>query len=280
MKKILWMAVAALMFVACNENGPSSADKKSANVVSSEAVELLGQDLAKVDKALTDAGYVKTDGGAAAKTAPARVRALAAKAEAQMAALYVYGLPAEIGKMSEAEADACMTKAVQDGKTIAMAYVVSEDGKLAAIQTTMYLKLTSGVNKLYTDVSNKLYDEIPAGAIPETPQTEMPSNFPYSIWAGYVSLDYNSSEEEGEVLETTDHAELVAKIAANKSLMAGEFSYTYTNQEGAGWMYRTMWVNPTEEEQQEMQKEIGAVVAYGTFVVADNNSTMNMDLID
>jgi len=273
MKKILLMAVAALMCVACNENGPSSADKKVAKVVSSEAIDLLGQDLTAVDKALTSAGYIKAD-AAAAKVAPARVRALAAKAAESMSVLYVYGLPANISQMSETEADACMIKALQEGKTIAQAYVVADNnGKLAGIQTTMYLKLTAGVNKLYTDVSDKLYGHIPAGAIPETMPSGMPTKFPFAMWEGYVSME-DKSETEEDVLETNDHAEFVAKIAVNTSLMAEEYAYVYTNQEGAGWMYQAMWVNPTELEQKEMQEEIGAAVAYGSFIVADNNFRM------
>lgn len=273
MKKILLMAVAALMFVACNENGPSSADKKSANVVSSEAIALIGQDLAQVDKALTAAGYVKVN-AELEKAAPARVRAMASMA-ASSSVLYVYGLPANINEMSEDEYDACMTKAIQDGETIAMAYVVLEDGKLVGMQTTMYLKLKSGVNKLYTDVSDKLYAQIPAEAIPETPLTEAPSKFPFAMWVGAVSIEA-AREEDEDVLETTDHAEFVAKIAANTSLEAGEYAYLYTNQDGDGWMYQTNWLNPTEEEQKEMQEEIGATIAYGWFIVADIHYMKNI----
>ena len=274
MKKILLMAVAAVMFVACNENGPSSTDKKTANVVSSEAIALIGQNLAKVDKALTDAGYVKAT-SEAAKAAPARVRAMASMAEA-MNVLYVYGLPENINQMSEAEYDACMTKAIQEGGTIAMAYVFADgENKLTGIQTTMYLKLTSGANKLYTDVSNKLFAQIPAGAIPETMPTGMPSKFPFAMWQGGVSTATSSDEKE-DVLETTDHAEFIAKIAANTSLQASEYALLYASQEGDGWTYQTMWVNPSEEEQKEMQEEIGFAVAYGMFIVADIHYMKNI----
>ena len=71
------------------------------------------------------------------------------------------------------------------------------------------------------------------------------------------------------MLETTDHAEFIAKIAANKSLQASEYALLYASQEGDGWTYQTMWVNPSEEEQKEMQEEIGFAVAYGMFMVAD-----------
>ena len=269
------MAVAALLFVACNENGPSSADKKCANVVSSEAIKLLGQDMTAVDKALTDAGYIKVDAQTAA-AAPKCVRALLTKAAERTSQIYVYGLPANINQMTEAEYMDCMTKALQDGKTIAQAYILVNDGKMMGMQTTMYLKLSENVNQLFIDVSNKLYAQIPAGAIPTEPMTEMPTSFPFAYWQGSVSLA-TSSEKNQDMLETADHAAYVAKISANKSLEAAEFGALYKDQQYNGWGYQTMWLNPGEEEQQTMIKEIGVAVAYGMFMVADNNAGGQID---
>ena len=265
------MAVAALLFVACNENGPSSADKKCANVVSSEAIKLLGQDMTAVDKALTDAGYIKVDAQTAA-AAPKCVRALLTKAAERTSQIYVYGLPANINQMTDAEYDACVQKTLQEGKTIAQAYiVVDENGKMMGMQTAMYIKLSENVNQLFIDVSNKLYAQIPAGAIPSEPMTEMPTSFPFAIWQGDISLA-TTSEKDQDYLETTDHAAYIAKISANKSLEAAEFGALYKDQQYNGWGYQTMWLNPGEEEQQTMIKEIGVAVAYGMFMVADNNA--------
>ena len=261
MKKILLMAVAALMFVACNENGPSSADKKCAKVVSSEAVDLIGKDMATVDKALTKAGYVQVEKNVV-HAAPARVRALVKDMAASIEHTpYVYGLPANIDKMTEDEYDACFQKALQDGTTVAIAYVSSLDGKMAGMQTVLYMKLQKNANKLFVDISNSLYDKIPAGAIVEG----QPEKFPYAMWYGAVAV--NNEEEPTNMAK---HADYIAKVAANEEVAAEEMAQIAESQE-KGWMYEAMWINPNEETKKEMEGEIGVAIVYGTFIVGDQN---------
>lgn len=257
MKKILLMAVAALMFVACNENGPSSSDKKVAKVVSSEAVDLIGQDMAKVDKALINAGYVKAD-EAKVQAAPARVRALVKKAAEAKNEIYVYGLPTDFANMDEDEAEECMTKALKGGKTIAMAYITNVDGKMEAMQTIMYMKMQSGSNSLFIDISNSLYGKIPEGAI-----QEQPTKLPYAMWYGAVAVG-----TEKDPTTMTDHAAYVAKISANDESAAQEMAQVYESQE-SGWAYEAMWINPNEETKKEMIEEIGEAVVYGVFMLGD-----------
>lgn len=261
MKKILLMAVAALMFVACNENGPAPADQKCAKVVSSEAVALIGKDMATVDKALTSAGYVqvKEEQGQAA---PARVRALLKQAAAAIEqTVYVYGLPADIDKMTEAEFNACLQKALKEGKTIALAYVSSLDGKMAGMQTLLYMKLQANANALFVDISNSLYGQIPEGAIVEG----QPTKFPYAMWYGAVAV---GTEEQPTTI--TKHADYIAKVAANTEVAAQEMAQIAESQ-GKGWMYQALWINPNEETKKEMEGEIGVAIVYGSFMVGDEN---------
>ena len=261
MKKILLMAVAALMFVACNENGPSSADKKCAKVVSSEAVDLIGKDMATVDKALTAAGYVQAKEDKA-KGAPARVRALVKQdASGMEQTMYVYGLPANFDRMSGADAEACMLKALKDGKTIAIAYISSLDGKMAGMQTILYMKLQKNANKLIVDISNSLYDKIPAGAIVDG----QPEKFPYAMWYGAVAV--NNEEKPTNMAK---HADYIAKVAANEEVAAQEMAQI-AESEGKGWMYEAMWINPNEETKKEMEEELGEAIVYGMFMVGNEN---------
>ena len=259
MKKILFMAVAALMFVACNENGPSSADKKCAKVVSSEAVELIGKDMATVDKALTKAGYVQAKEDKA-QGAPARVRALVRDTASGMErVMYLYGLPANIDSMTEADAAACLQKALKEGKTVALAYVASVDGKMVGMQTILYMKLQENANKLIVDISNSLYGQIPEGTIVDG----QPEKLPYAMWYGAVAVD---NEEEPTTM--AKHADYTAKIAAHTEVAAREAAQI-VESEVKGWMYQVMWINPNEETKKEMAEEIGEAIVYGTFVVGD-----------
>lgn len=259
MKKILLMAVAALMFVACNENGPSSADQKCAKVVSSEAVELIGKDMATVDKALTNAGYVQAKEDKA-QGAPARVRALVKEAASEMErVLYIYGLPANIDSMTEAEAAACLQKALKDGKTIGLAYVTSVDGKMAGMQTVLYMKLQENANKLIVDISNSLYGKIPEGTIVDG----QPTKFPYAMWYGAVAVG-----NEQEPTTMTKHADYIAKVAANTEVAAQEMAQS-VESEAKGWVYQVMWINPNEETKKSMAEEFGEAIVYGMFMVGD-----------
>lgn len=259
MKKILLMAVAALMFVACNENGPAPADQKCAKVVSSEAVDLIGKDMATVEQTLTAAGYVKVE-AQKAQVAPARVRALLKAAEDQ-SVIYVYGLPADIDKMTEAEYDAYMQKALKDGKTIAIAQVTNAGGKMAAMHTIMYMKLQPGANKLIVDISNSLFSKIPEGAI-----QEQPTKFPLAMWYGMVAVG-----AEEEPTQAADHAAYIAKISANTEVAAQEMASVAESQQ-TGWMYQVMWINPNEETKKDMEEEIGEAIVYGMFSVGDLNA--------
>ena len=264
MKKILLMAVAALMFVACNENGPSSADKKCAKVVSSEAVDLIGKDMATVDKALTAAGYVQAKEDKA-QGAPARVRALVKEAASEMVrVVYIYGLPANIDSMTEAEAAECMQKALKDGKTIALAYVRSVDGKMAGMQTVLYMKLQENANKLIVDISNSLYGKIPEGAIVDG----QPTKFPYAMWYGAVTVG-----NEQEPTTMTKHADYIAKVAANTEVAAQEMAQSVESEE-KGWVYQVMWINPNEETKKEMAEDFGEAIVYGMYMVGDMSMMM------
>lgn len=256
MKKILLMAVAALVFVACNENGPTPADQKCAKVVSSEAVDLIGKDMATVEQTLTAAGYVKVE-AQKVQAAPARVRALVEAAEDQSVA-YVYGLPANVDKMTEAEFDECMQKALKDGKTIAIAQVKNAEGKMASMQTIMYLKLQPGANKLFIDISNSLFSKIPEGAI-----QKQPTKFPLAMWYGMVAVG-----AEEEPTQADDHAAYIAKISANTEVSAQEMAQVAESQQ-SGWVYQAMWVNPNEETKKDIEEELGTAIVYGMFGVGN-----------
>lgn len=256
MKKFLLMAMVAVAFMACNENGASvpSSDKKAVKAVTTDAVSMVGQEPAKVEKFLTSAGFTKveaTDG--IAKVSARYVRAPKAKAAEEVSVQYVYNLPTDYQSMDEAAGAQYVQNLLDKGECLVMVITIYKDNKLMVVSTNVFAPLKDNINLLYTQNSDGLFAQLPA------------PNGTTSFWQGGI--------RQGEK-SYTDHAEYVAAIAAAKAISAEEQGYAIKNLDPAkmtaeGFGFYCLWENPDEAERAAMLKEDGIVGAMGSFSVMD-----------
>ena len=269
MKKILLVAMVAFAFMACSsdKNGASvpSGDKKAVKAVTAEAVDLVGESPAKVDKSLTAAGFKKVEASELEKVvarAQARVKKQKAHtAEGEVEVTYVYNYPDNFWNISEEEEVTAYVKSLfAKGKCLVMVVAVYVDDKLTALSTNVMAPIKDGISLLYAENSDALYAQLPA------------INGQTSFWEGHIY-----SGESGK--DYTDHAAYVAAVTAAKSIDAEEWGYAITNMDMTagsfeGFGFYAVWVLPDDEDQSEMEEEMGFAYAYGNFSVVDYASLM------
>ena len=266
MKKILFMAMAAVVLMACGDgNGASvpSKDKTAVIAASADAVELIGAEPAAVDKKLTAAGYTKMDMPASLeapklnKKAIKQIPALKAEDDAEEV-LYVYNLPEESKNWGEEEFLAYQNKLMKDGKVIAYAIVSFQEGKMTMMVTEMVVGYSAKANLLYTEISNKLYAQLP--------EKEKALQI---RWQGAVSTP-DAEQQQFEV-----QADYVKAIeAANNGVQAQEMGYAILNSDYDGTAYQGGWYAPGTEDTQAMEKEGVTPYASGYMMVADLKAIM------
>ena len=249
------MAMIAVAFMACGDkNGANlpSKDKAAINEVTVEAVAMIGDDAASVDKALLAAGYTKAD--ISMMSAPKRIQrkfqAPAAKEEEQA---YVYGIDPKY--LTEEEEDAAaFNKALKNGSII-IVYVMYVGDKLYAIESVTMAQCAKGASRLYTDISDGLYKQIPADAADK-------------YWSG-------ASEKKSY----TKQEEFVADItAAEDGIVAQEQGYAITGVSAAGYegfFYQGAWADPDAETKEYMEEEGNLPYAVAAVAVADVNALQN-----
>ena len=260
MKKLLVLAMVAFAFLACNEGASvPSKDKKAAKAVTSQAFDLLGSDAAKVDKALTDAGYVELKESNMNKVVARALKKVRKGIKAQSSAqvMYIYNLPQDYEKMTEEESTEYVKGLMDKGECLYVVTVRYSNDKMAMLSTRVLAPLKDNINLLFTEVSDEEYKKMPEGISVEGKKMQH--------WAGYT---FSGDEDK----EFTDHAELVAAVAKAKAIEVEEEAYSVTkvdlttgNPEGVA--YYNSWTNPDEEEQESMLKENGFVAAVGSFTV-------------
>lgn len=261
MKKFLLMAMVAVAFMACNEkNGASvpSSDKNAVKAVTTDAVSMVGQDPAKVEKILTSAGFTKVEStDATAKVIARYVRSPKAKAAEEVSVQYVYNLPADYVSMGEEAVLQYVQNLLAKGECLVVVYTIYKDNKLVVISTSVFAPLKDDINLLYTQNSDGLFAQLPA------------PNGTTSFWQGNI--------QEGEK-SYTDHAEYVAAIAAAQAISADEQGYALKNLDPVnmtadGFGFYCYWENPDEAARATMLEEIGIVGAMGNFSVMDYSYT-------
>ena len=114
MKKIFLTIVAAIMLMACNQqNTPSDPIHKAMTLVTSGAVDMIGQDSAAVEKQLISAGFIKRP------------------AEKPLRAEYIYGIPNGAENLDEEGFYKAITTHINNGNIIINATVqYDEAGKM------------------------------------------------------------------------------------------------------------------------------------------------------
>jgi len=257
MKKILFIAVVAFAFMACGggNNGAElpSKDKKAFNKVTVEALDLVGQSSASVDKYLSDAGFKKAP-NVTLENAPKRVKgqfkALAEEAEV----MYIYGIDPDDYNMTEEEGIALFNKTIKKNSIIVV-YAMYEGDKLAMLESSVIVQWAKGNSRIYTDVSDELYKQIPEDAV-------------QVIWKGVINGKNEYAKQD----------EFVAAIAAAEDGIAAQEQGIAINAITAagydGFVYIGVWHNPTEKERNEMESAGFLPYAVASFGVGDIAASM------
>ena len=259
MKKILFMAVIAVAFMACGEkNGANlpSKDKKALEKATVQAIELIGQSAASVEKALLNAGFVKTDIDlmGAPKRMKHKFQAPAASSTTEV--MYVYGADPE--KFSDEDEDAnvaAFNSALKKGSII-VAYVVFAGDKLYGIECIAIAQCANGASRMYTDISDGLFAQIPDNAL-------------MSQWEGAIAKKSYTKQNE-----------FVAAIAAAENgITAEESGYAVTGAVGSayeGFLYAGQWADPDAATKAEMEKDGYLPYVTAMFAVLDISALMQM----
>lgn len=252
MKKIIFMVIAAVVVMACNENGPVPAkDQKAINVTTSDAIALIGADAATVDKKLTAAGYVKAEEAVRApKQINARFNEPAIKAE-ENNVNYVYNIPANHGDLAEAEGKNLLNSLLKEGKVIVFTTVYYADEKVTMMGSTFYVSISANANLLYTDISDNLYAKLPS----KEKATKL-------AWQAYTYMEEGSKEYD-------NHAEFTkAILAVSQGVQANESAYAVLSGETTGFCYENRLSAPSPYGIKEMENAGYVPYVYANFYIS------------
>lgn len=260
MKKVLFMAMAAVALMACNGNNggggntPSKnvpeADKKAYTAASADLMALVGKDVAQTEKALKDAGYVKAEMGAeaAGALAPAKYKIPAAQKAAIEESLFVYNFPENLA--DEQAGRKYLDSIIAAGKGYAMAYVYSYQNNMVLVESNACLAITADANKMYAGISEKLYAGMPQTAIQK-------------IYNGLNIIAKDTTKFDAN----QKFVEAIAKI--DGAVIASEMAIAITSQQGDGFAFLDSWVNPDDATKETMKGRGLTPYVYASFLLGD-----------
>ena len=239
MKKLLFIAMAALTLIACGggQNSPElpAKDKKALEKVTAEsAVKQLGASSASLDKYLKDAGYSKVEGVSA--SAPKRLQGkVKAPAAAETDAMYVYGVdPKAIDAEGEAAAE-YVNAVLKKGNSVIIVYVVYMDDKMVELATSLIVNANKNANQKYVTLSDEMYATLPESAL-------------MVQWSGATAIG-------GKQAEYTKHEDFNAALTGAEAVIAEEMGYAITSANYDGFAYVGEYENPNEAEKQAQAKD-------------------------
>ena len=265
MKKMLLLAMAAVMFMACENGGGNSGmsgkDTNAVNVSTSTTAKMIGNSRTKVEKVITDAGYREIDTGSPLLGLPASApkKAPAVKEDGTVTLTYVYGV-------SDDATEADLIKALKDGQCVILLEAMFKSGFFTGSSVMFIVAKTNTVNRTYIYTSNQLFSALPGGMM--------------SNWEGKTAD--SAAEIDAGGIEHENHASFVAKINASQEIAAveggsGITSIDYNTGETKGFGYYLAWINPSEEDFYESDLSyIGIPVAVGEYFVADINAMSDL----
>ena len=259
MKKVLFMAMAAVALMACNGNGgggntPSKnvpeADKKAYTAASADLMALVGKDVAQTEKALKDAGYVKLDmeAKAAGALAPAKYKIPAAQKAGIEESLFVYNFPENLA--DEQAGRKYLDSIIAAGKGYAMAYVYSYQNNMVLVESNACLAITADANKMFAGISEKLYAGMPQTAIQKY------YNGSYVIAKDTTKFDANQK-----------FVEAIAKI--DGAVIASEMAIAITSQQYDGFAFLDSWANPDDATKEAIKGKGFTPYIYASFLLGD-----------
>lgn len=197
MKKFLYLALTAVLFMACESNGggASGGDKKMVDEVSNKVISALGSSNAQTVHAdLISMGFKKVEESAESpvrKLAPGKVIK-----DAQQYVEYSYNLPANYQSDDSPE---FYQELARSKKLVVVLALVFENDKLIAAEGGCFIsQAVSNYNSVYTNFSNNVYASIPSQAN-----------------IAWQAIAYTMTNE----LQYTSHADFI-KDFSSKQLMA------------------------------------------------------------
>lgn len=256
MKKMLIMAMAVFALMACKNSSDTGLPKDEAKAleeVTVGAIDQLGGTPDQVDAALTDAGFIKLNGGyippiSLPNLTPKKMKSTVAASQKQV--IYAYGIPENYSTMTEAQAMAWLNNALANGKSLMLVYTMFIDDELTVMQSVFVIKKSSDINKSFTAISEDMYKQLPSGQ----------QNY---YWMGMI--DDHSEKEDGQTY--SDHSAFVAAVAKAEGINVEEYGAAVYK----GWAYSNTWVNPTKYEEEEMIKGgLSVAVCIGMYMVTNN----------
>ena len=218
MKKIMYVAMVALAFMACNQNSPElPKDEQKATVLVSDSVfNLINQPLATVHKAMLDAGYKYAE--------PNKMASLSKKIFKDLitneSRSYVMGmdpdsLSSNTGMMYE------MNKAMNAGKNIEMVTVRYMDGECVSVNAQVIVPASFNITEFYLNRTQAMCKILEAMPI---------KNF---SWTGTVG-----SEDKEQRTEYLKRDAFAAAVKGKKGIQASEWASNIEIkqvQEGLGY---------------------------------------------
>lgn len=269
MKRYIWLVVVAVMLTACGGGNNHKKDdvrlpekdQKALNHSTYEALEALGMRSESVARYLSVVGFERVGEVPIPEidmpSMPRRIRQ-SNPFEGSTAELYVYGISPDDVQL-EGDAFAAKQNAVlESGSSVMMVYALYNENRLYILETTLMVPLIKEVNKVYTDLSDQLYNTIPE----DSPQT---------YWYGALGA-------EGEQVYTT-HSNYVAAVLGKEAVIANELGLALTSVSLSGYEgfgYLCGWTNPDEETQAKQAQAGYTPFVQAYFVVADAGALMEM----
>jgi hypothetical protein len=275
MKKILIVAIVAIGIMACEKNGPSTPEKEKEvfKSVTVDAIALIGQDQAAIEKRLADAGFSKVtdteyynmitfEPEYSARLSTGKQMNMQEDADISEA-VYYYGIPDKFFQQDKKDIVASLDKLLSEGKSFSIARVSCKDGKLIKIHGNFCSLLTEKPYQIYSETSAELFKRLPLGE----------SN---RFWKGWIGTQHPESPQY-TIDEYNDHAHYIDIIDSDPSVMnAAEHGYTASetdSESSDAFFYQILWQNTTEDMKAEMRKSgFSHYYLYHSFAVGHISS--------
>ena len=232
----MYLAMAAVLLMACDPNGNVSGnEKKALNQGAVKALSAVGEDAQVMDKALMDLGFTRTILAAEGTSAN--------DLKLDGAVFYLYNVPTKyiVSQDGGREVINEIVKANKVGIAISAVYT---DSKLARISGVFFVNAdTKDVNNLYIGLSNAMYSGKPSGA--EVKQ-----------WLATIESTGKSYEKR---------ADFEPELASFK---AGQLAESCVFAVGTKQVYYSLsWAVPDEAARKDLEKDGITPYCMGTFYV-------------
>lgn len=260
MKKILLVAMAAVLFMACENNGGGNSgmpgkDQAALSATTSKAVSLVGKSRTNAENAFKAAGFVELKDGSGLVALPAKApkKVQGIKKDGVTEVTYIYGV-------SDGQTEEELIQSLKDGNCVIVLEASFHGDTFVGTGVTFITAKSETVNRRFIFSSNEMYNSLP-------------SNPAMRAWEGIIAESAEDISSEGEEYE--DHSKFVAAINAMQEVAAvdagtGFTKVDYNTGEYEGFGYYMAWVNPSEEEFYESDMAyIGVPCAVGTYAVMD-----------